>query len=149
MTVHLLQRDRQFTAGTRIYPKRGLRARQTQAGTFVSLDDPLFDGMFHGDGSNRRPGTCFCGQETSDVEGALCRTCLAHEPEETSDVEEALCRTCLAHEPEAVFQPESPITADLMQDAGVRLAAAAAAARPGAVTTPTALRVRRPHISPW
>ena len=87
----------------------------------MSLDDALFDDMFHGDGSARRPGTCFCGQETSDVEEALCRTCLQDEP--------------------PVFQPESPITSDLMQDAGVRLAAAAAAARPGAVTTPTALAV--------
>ena len=89
----------------------------------MSLDDALFDGMFHGDGSARRPGTCFCGQDS-----------------ETSDVEEAHCRRCLSHEPEAVFQPESPITSDLMQDAGVRLAAAAAPPPPpGAVTTPTAL----------
>ena len=87
------------------------------------------------DGSARRPGKCICGQETSDVEEALCRTCLQDES--------------------AVFQPESPITSDLIQDVGVRLVvAAAAAAPPRAVTTPTALavplqRVRRPHISMW
>ena len=82
----------------------------------MSLDDLLFDGMFP-DGSARRPGTCFCGQETSDVE-------------------EALCRTCLQDESGAVFQPESPVTSEQIQDVGVRLIVAAAASpHPRAVTT--------------
>ena len=43
----------------------------------MSLDDPVFDGMFHGDGSVRVPGKCVqCAEETSDVEEDLCRTCL-------------------------------------------------------------------------
>ena len=101
----------------------------------MSLTDPLFNGMFHGDGSARRPGTCFCGKDTSDVEDALCRRCLSHEP---------------------VFQPESPVTSEQMHDAGVGLVAAAAVAspHPRAVTTPTAMAAlvqtaagtRSPHI---
>jgi hypothetical protein len=102
----------------------------------MSLDDSLFDGMFHGDGGARRPGTCVCGQDTSDED-------------------EALCRTCLSHEPEAAFQPESPVTSEQMHDAGVLLVAAASAPpHPRAVTTPTAMAVplqsaagtRFPHI---
>ena len=92
----------------------------------MSLDDSLFDGMFHGmfhgDGSDRRPGKCFCGEDTSDVEEALRRRCLSHEP--------------------PVFQPESPTTSEQIQDVGVRLVAVAAASpHPRAVTTPTAIAV--------
>ena len=43
----------------------------------MSLDDTVFDDMFHGDGSVRVPGKCVqCAEETSDVEEDLCRTCL-------------------------------------------------------------------------
>ena len=87
----------------------------------MSLDDTLFVSMFP-DGSARRPGTCFCGQETSDEDEAHCRRCLQDEP--------------------PVFQPESPITSDQIQDVGARLVAAAAAPpRARAVTTPAALVV--------
>ena len=88
----------------------------------MSLDDPLFDGMFHGDGAPRRPGTCVCGQETSNED-------------------EALCRMCLQDESQAAFQPESPVTSEQMHDADVRLVAAAASPHPRAVTTPTAMAV--------
>jgi len=43
----------------------------------MSLDDPVFGDMFDGDGSVRVPGKCLqCGEESSDVEEDLCRTCL-------------------------------------------------------------------------
>ena len=43
----------------------------------MSLDDPVFADMFHGDGSVRVPGKCLqCAEESSDVEEDLCRTCL-------------------------------------------------------------------------
>ena len=65
----------------------------------MGLEDPLFDGMPHGDGSARVPGRCFCGGETSDVEEAQCRTCWSNEP---------------------MFQPESPVdTSEHMHRAGV------------------------------
>ena len=87
----------------------------------MSLNDPLFDGMSHRDGSARRPGMCVCGQETSDED-------------------EALCRMCLQDESQAAFQPGSPVTSEQTHDAGVRLVAAAAASpHPRAVTTPTAM----------
>ena len=66
----------------------------------MSLEDPLFDGMFHGDGRARVPGRCICGGETSDVEEAQCRTCWSNEP---------------------MFQPESPVdTSEHMHRAGNR-----------------------------
>jgi hypothetical protein len=76
----------------------------------MSVDDPLFVSMFHGDGSARVPGRCFCGEETSDVEEAQCRTCMSNEP---------------------MFQPESPVnTSEHMHHAGVI---------PWAATMPTAM----------
>jgi hypothetical protein len=86
----------------------------------MSLEDPLFDGMFHGDGRVRVPGRCFCGDDTSDVE-------------------EAQCRTCMSNEPGPTFQPESPVnTSEQMHHAGVL---PRRALHPRAVTTPTAMAV--------
>ena len=83
----------------------------------MSLNDSLFDGMFHGGGSVRRSDACgFCVQESSDSD-------------------EPLCRTCFSNEPAAMFQPDSPSAADVIHGAGVQLAAAAA------ITTPTAVAV--------
>jgi hypothetical protein len=112
------------------FPKRNLRARETQAGTFMSLSDPLFDGMFHGDGRARVTGTCFCGADTSDADEAQCRRCLQDEP--------------------SVYGPDSPSpptppTSGEVKDMGVRLVAAAAAAVPpgwsSRASTPTARAV--------
>ena len=70
----------------------------------MSVDVCLFVGMFHGDGTEQRPGACF--------------NC----PQETSDTEEGLCRTCLSNEPDATFLPDTP-TAAMAHNAGVQLAA--------------------------
>ena len=94
----------------------------------MSLDDPLFDDMFHGDGNARHPGRCFCGEETSDVEEPLCRTCLSNEP---------MC------------QPASPVnTSEHVHHAGViPWAAPMPTAMPAmAVPLQTAAGTRSPHI---
>ena len=122
-------------------PKRNLRAREAHAGTFMSLEDSIFDGMFHGDGGARVTGTCFCGADTSDADEAQCRRCLQDEP--------------------SVFGPDSPLppTSGEVKDMGVRLVAAAAASAvpPGwnsrastpparAVPLQTAAGTLSPHI---
>ena len=103
-------------------PKRNLRARETHAGTFMSLTDPLFDGMFGGDGGAPVP-----------VTGGTCCVCNA----DTSDAAEAMCQLCTPDSP-------APPTSGEVKDMGVRLAGAASAlphAWASRASTPTASAV--------
>jgi hypothetical protein len=107
-----------------------LRARETHAGTFMSLSDPLFDGMFGGDGGAPVP-----------VTGGTCCLCKA----DTSDAAEALCQLCLQDQP-SVYGPDSPPppTSGEVKDMAVRLAGASSAlphAWASRASTPTASAV--------
>ena len=90
----------------------------------MSLDDTVFDDMFHGDGSVRVPGKCVqCAEETSDVEEDLCRTCLP-------DMHQS-----------SVFGDSVGPTSGEVQNMDVLLAAAAASPLVRTVTTPTSRAV--------